>query len=218
VKATKIVKIVNWIIALVTLGFTSYIIYEVIVNPLAGMRALAYTLVFPAAVIGFNRLFAIWQKSIKSKRGRRWFGLLKWVATFLLPLLLIGFTEDVVCYRSTEIVKQELSPLISYIADFQEAHKNPPNEILEELKTVKTINNLAYYKGEHYYLLSTVVGSIDMDGYTIFYYSSEDTWFKFHNDDSEKYNAGVKIYNSATKNVSCLEFRRNNEKWNSLSK
>lgn len=111
----------------------------------------------------------------------------QFLMALLLPLVIIGNVEDKIQEKTLATVKNELTPVITYIENYKDQYGHIPKNITKAPIKPHTLGNISYSYGSNIFMLETHVPSIDIDGARIFYDSRDKHWYKFHNDEYQYY-------------------------------
>ena len=124
----------------------------------------------------------------------------QFLVALVLPLVIIGNVEDKIQEKILATVKNELTPIITYIENYKEQYGHVPKNITKVPINPHTLENISYSYDSNIFMLETHVPSIDIDGARIFYNSRDKHWYKFHNDEYQYYQGktnkpkSIKIY------------------------
>ncbi len=183
----KIWCAINGIIALIAAVLVYIIISDGMATPLYGTRVLAHLLICSISALGINRAMACVQFFVKSK----WIGwpisIIKWVGAVIICFVISGEFERSVINKSLEVIEGEFHSVVQYVANYETESGNYPAAIPKEFRQLNKITMFSYYHGKDGFMIECPVSSIDMDGSTVFYDSSREKWFRFHNDQLIRY-------------------------------
>jgi hypothetical protein len=161
--------------------------------------------------IATNRSFAILQRFVKIRKLHRGIGILKWLATLLVPFFCISIPINIANNRSIEIAKKHLTPLIKHIEHEQCKLTYPPPDILQGFKEIGEFSQVTYYRGDKHFIITIDGGSIDMDGSTIYYNSLTQEWLQIHNDIISTDRG--EPYRNAVEGLDEIRYRFKADKW-----
>jgi hypothetical protein len=136
---------------------------------------------------------------------------LKWPATILLPFFLAGSVYNAVAIDGVEMVKTDLAGVIEYLDDEHKTRGDYPERLPAALMEMTAIKSFTYFTGSGYYVLSTGGVSIDIDGSTVFYYSMDKSWHRFHNDNADS-DPG-RLFNTLKDDTAATRYRLSDGEW-----
>jgi len=178
--------IVSIFIFIVSLFMSVYVVYLLLHENLGmGQTFLSFILLFSVFLtlffaIGLLRHFTGFVK-------KSWiFYTSQFLSAIIGSFLTVSIFSSQVVIQSQEnmftTVKNELSPIITYIEKYQNKHGNLPQTISKATIKPATLQNVYYDHNTHTFILGTYIASLDIDGAQIFYNSRDKQWYQFHND------------------------------------
>ena len=183
----RIRDIVGLILFVVSLLVSIYQIIIILDLPLGYGRIVSYlilTLSLPVMIflaIGLLRHFTHFIK-------KSWiFYIFQFLIALILPLVIMGNIEDKIQKKILTTVKNEMTPIITYIEEYRDQHNDLPENITNGSIKPHTLSNISYVYSSNIFILETDVPSIDIDGAKIFYDSRDKQWYQFHNDEYQYY-------------------------------
>jgi len=99
----------------------------------------------------------------------------------------MGNIEDKIQEKILTTVKNEMTPIITYIEDYRDQYNDLPENITNISIKPHTLSNISYAYSSNIFIVETDAPSIDIDGAKIFYDSRDKHWYKFHNDEYQYY-------------------------------
>ena len=205
------VGLINTLIVVLSLIISGWCTYDIISKPFLSLRVANIFIMTIGSALATNRTFAIFQRFVKIKKLRIGIGILKWPATFFIPLLCVSMLNNIANVRSVEITIKHLTPLIENIEHEQHKLKYPPSSILKGLQEIGKFHQITYYWGDKHFTLTTPGGSVDIDGSTIYYNSLTQKWFQIHNDlKSTEYG---KLYRNAVEGLDFVVYEFKKGQW-----
>ena len=199
-KLWSVGRIICAVMAVVSFSVTVWIAFTIISNPFHGPRSMHLFLMMASSAIFTNMFIVIPQSYFLRPKGLSLFiGAGKWALTIALPFFLMASVNSYADKKTLNIAREELSPVIDFIDTNLSAQGTFPGDILEEVKKIERLTNVTYIFDEAHFVMQTKGSSIDMDGATIFYISSDKEWCREHNDIIEAVSTKVaKRYREAT--------------------
>ena len=186
-KIFRIKDIISLILFTLSLLLSIHTLKLLFSSPLGEGRVVGYlilTLSLPVMIflaIGLLRHFTNFIK-------KSWiFYTFQFLVALVLPLVIMGNVEDIIQEKTLATVKNELTPIITYIEDYKDQYGNVPKNITKVPIKPHTLGNISYSYDSNIFMLETHVPSIDIDGTKIFYNSIDKHWYKFHNDEYQYY-------------------------------
>lgn len=214
-KLWSIGRIICAVFALVGLSGTIWMVYVMISNPFLGPRIMHMLFMMASSAVFINMSIAIPKSYHISPRitGLRFIvGAAQWALTIAFPLFLMASINSYADKRTVNIAKAELSPVIVFIDKELSQYGKLPDDILQEVKKIEGLSNVTYIFGDEQFVIQTRGSSIDIDGSTIYYISSDKEWRREHNDMIEAVATDdLKRYRKATKWNTKRTYRVNNE-------
>lgn len=201
----------NILICLLSLIVSGWYAYDIISKPFLSLRVANLAIMTIGLALTINRSFAIYQRFIKIRKLRIGMGILKWFATFFIPLLCIPIPNNIANDRSVEITKNHLTPLVENIEHEQQKLKHPSPSILKGLQEIGKFHQITYYQGNKHFVLTIPGGSIDIDGSTIYYNSLTQEWLQIHND--LKSSEHGRIYRNAVEGLDFVVYEFKEGRW-----
>ena len=200
-KLWSIGRIICAILAAVSIIVTAWLVITMISNPFFGPRVMHLLLMMASSAIFINTSITIPQNYLINPKGLRLFvGAGKWALTIAFPFFLMASVNSFADSKTLEITRAELSPVIDFIDKNFNQHGNFPADILAEVEKIHKLTNVTYIFNDDNFLIQTRGSSIDIDGSTIFYLSSDREWRREHNDMIEAVaTEDAKLYREATK-------------------
>ena len=185
-KLFRVRDLVSIFIFIVSLLFTIYVIFVLLHEELGiGQTFLSFILLISVFFtlflgIGLLRHFTGFVK-------KSWiFYAFQFLFTVIVSFLIVSvFSTQVVTHSQEKMyatVKNELTPIITYIEKHKEQYGKFPQSIGKAPIKPKTLQNIYYDHNSHTFILGTYMASLDIDGAQMFYDSREKQWYKFHND------------------------------------
>jgi len=164
-----------------------YQIYLVFDAPLGYGRIVSYLILhlsLPIMIFLAIGLFRHFTHFIK----KSWiFYTFQFLIALILPLVIMGNIEDKIQEKILTTVKNEMTPIITYIEDYRDQYNDLPENITNESIKPHTLSNISYAYSSNIFIVETDVPSIDIDGAKIFYDSRDKNWHQFHNDEYQYY-------------------------------
>lgn len=111
----------------------------------------------------------------------------QFLMALILPLIIISNIENKIQKTILVTVKNEFTPIITYIKDYKSQNGNVPTNIDKALFKSHTLRSIYYLNDSYTFMLETDVSTIDIDGAKIFYDSRDKQWYQFHNDEYQYY-------------------------------
>lgn len=152
-------------------------------HPMVSGRIAGYMSIFAALPVtiffglGLLRRFTNFVK-------KTWkFYLFQVIATLLMPFVILANVENQFNKMRFSLVQKEMAPFIIYIDNNKEKYGKLPENLDNASVWPETLNNITYQSGTDVYMLETGVSSVDIDGSKIFYDSTDNHWYQFHNDE-----------------------------------
>ena len=179
--------IISLILFTLSLLLSIYTLKLLFSSPLGEGHLVGYlilTLSLPVMVflaIGLLRYFTNFIK-------KSWiFYTFQFLVALMLPLLIIGNVENKIQEKTFATVKNELTPIITYIENYKAQYGNLPENISKVPINPHALGNISYSYSSNIFMIVTHVPSIDIDGSRIFYDSRDQQWYQFHNDEYQYY-------------------------------
>lgn len=206
-KLLRTKDIISLILFTLSLILSIYTIKLIFSSPLGEGRLIGYlilTLSLPVMIflaIGLLRHFTNFIK-------KSWiFYIFQFLVALILPLLIMGNVENKIQEKTLATVKNELTPIITYIENYKDQYGNVPENITKVPSKPHSLGNISYSYDSNIFILETHVPSIDIDGARIFYNSRDKHWYQFHNDEYQYYQdkkekpKSIKTYMSLLKQI-----------------
>jgi len=212
-------RIVDAVVFGTASALTIVLIDGAIRNALSSGRALAYIVLAPMAAISVHRGFAFLQRRWltgspqRTRAVRASAALLKWVGSPLAAILLCVAVESAALARGLQMVREDLDPVVRTIEAKVNANGKPPDDVLEALGQARQVRSVNYYVNARGFVIATHGGSIDIDGETIYWDSTERRWRRFHNDLAETDDPDATHFRAATRDAHAARYRRSQAGW-----
>jgi len=210
----RIVDIASIILLVIPLLLSTYIIILLFHSPLEQLRVASYLILLISLAIAIFFSIGLLRHFTNFTRKSWIFYIFQFLVALMLPLVLIGAIEGAVQKKILAVVKNDMTPIITYIESYKELNSNFPKGIDGGLSNSHSLKNITYYSNADTYMLETSVPSIDIDGAKIFYDSRDKQWYEFHNDEYQYYRdkankpKSIQIYTSLINQMKTAESYR----------
>ena len=185
-KLFRVRDLVSIFIFIVSLLFTIYVIFVLLHEELGiGQTFLSFILLISVFFtlflgIGLLRHFTGFVK-------KSWiFYAFQFLFTVIVSFLIVSvFSTQVVTHSQEKMyatVKNELTPILTYIEKHKEQYGKLPQSIGEAPIKPETLQNIYYDHNSHTFILGTYIASLDIDGAQMIYNSKNKQWYQFHSD------------------------------------
>lgn len=174
--------ILNIVILALSLGAVVWLLYLLSKNPLYTSRMGVVLLGMIPAILATNRAFAIIQEISRGSSFRWWsFRIMKWIATPLAFIFLIGVVDSIAFHAGKSVLEKDLGAVIDYM-EKHDGSEITAQAILSRVKDAQGVRFFSCAVSGHDYLLTIPISSYDIDGYIFFYDSELATWKTCHRD------------------------------------
>ncbi len=209
--------VLNLLVAALSFTYASAITWAALADPLAEpVFAGVFMIILLSAGLAVNRGAAVVQRVSPSPPLRRAVNVLKWPLTILLPFFLASAVYSAVVIHGMETVKSDLTPVIEYLDEGLETLGAYPERLPAASMAMTATKGFTFFKGGDFYVLSAGGVSIDIDGSTVFYYSMDKRWRRFHNDltDSDP----ERLFKTLTDDTAAIRYTLSDGEWEEIER
>jgi hypothetical protein len=127
----------------------------------------------------------------------------RWVLTLILPLVLMTLLNAQTNAREMQQIAKRFAPLLDFIERSVVENGHAPTDLSSYVSDHPLQSRFTYLYADERYMVQTRGGSIDIDGSTVYFNSTSNTWSRIHNDllHAESRNSDALQYTKARKGL-----------------